>query len=164
MTTTERRPVSRRRLFQLLSYNPLTGVFRWKVSPNTSIRVGAEAGRVNDDGYVRIGIDGKQYAAHRLAWFFMKGRWPLHQIDHDNRDKRDNRFANLKPATNLENHHNKGPSRLCTSGTRGVTWNKKRQKWEAAITTAGSKTHLGYHVEKADAVSARQNAEQELWA
>ncbi|MFW4291481.1 HNH endonuclease [Salmonella enterica subsp. enterica serovar Paratyphi C] len=46
-------------------------------------------------GYIRIYINKKWYLAHRLAWLYVTGKWPINVIDHINRNKADNRFINL---------------------------------------------------------------------
>lgn len=76
------------RLKQLLSYNPKTGVFVWKV-PRGRQKADAIAGgtcRGRWHNYRQIRIDGKLYMAHRLAWFWFYGQWPNGMIDHVNRE------------------------------------------------------------------------------
>jgi len=54
-------------LKHILSYDPETGVFCW-LQPRPRIKVGGIAGSLKKKtGYVSIEIDGKEYAAHRLA-------------------------------------------------------------------------------------------------
>lgn len=90
------------RLREVLSYHPWTGEFRWKlcIGPRTS--VGSVAGYVTDQGFVKISIDGRRYFAHRLAWLYMKRQWPTGSINHKNRKPADNRWPNLREATNSE--------------------------------------------------------------
>ena len=59
------------------------------------------AGSVHSTGYVRIGIDGRKYTSHRLAWLYVHGVWPSDQIDHINRNRSDNRIANLRERRHL---------------------------------------------------------------
>lgn len=63
-----------------LDYDPATGVFTWKHGEGKrwrGIRVGAEAGSARDKrGYRYIRLDGEEYPAQRLAWFYMTGEWP----------------------------------------------------------------------------------------
>lgn len=84
----------------LLTYNPETGVFLW----NTSKK---KAGSENHRGYIQIGIDGKLYYAHRLAFLYMTGAMPFGIVDHRNRKKADNHWANLRDTTQAENNANK---------------------------------------------------------
>jgi hypothetical protein len=52
-------------LREILTYNPKTGIFRWKADRSARIRAGAVAGTITKTGYRRINIDGTQYPAHR---------------------------------------------------------------------------------------------------
>ena len=86
------------RLLSILSYDKESGKFRrYKGKPVAS---GANT------EYVRIKVDGYDYYAHRLAWFYVYGEWPT-MIDHINRDKHDNRIVNLREATYSENSLNR---------------------------------------------------------
>jgi hypothetical protein len=64
------------------------------------------------------------------------------QVDHRNRNKLDNRRANLRTATNAENRQNQG-SQAGSSRYRGVTWDKSREEWMAQAQLAGKHFHLG---------------------
>lgn len=95
------------RLKHFLSYELETGVFT-RVAPCRGVRVGDPAGRKTSHGYWRITIDKKTYAAHRLAWFYVHGVWPVGDVDHMNGNRQDNRIANLREATrslNMQNLH-----------------------------------------------------------
>jgi hypothetical protein len=88
--------ITRARLLELLDYNPATGIFRWKASTNQRIKPGSIAGCCRHEKYWWIRLDGRSYSAGRLAWLYVYGNWPLHQIDHINRVKTDNRIGNLR--------------------------------------------------------------------
>lgn len=62
------------------------------------------------------------------------------QVDHKNRDKTDNRASNLRAVTPRVNAHNKYTG---TSGLRGVSYNKARDKWVASIHILGKTRYLG---------------------
>jgi hypothetical protein len=75
--------ITQERLKDLLHYDPETGFFS---RPN-----GTPTSRVPTvNGYVMIMIKGKRYYAHRLAFLYMIGRWPLYEVDHINRIRHDN--------------------------------------------------------------------------
>jgi len=96
-------------LKSILHYDPNTGIWRWLQAPKFG-RVEARdiAGSpYKNKQYWCIKIKQKKYAAHRLAWFYMTGEWPEDQIDHINRDGLDNRWNNLRPASNRENQQNR---------------------------------------------------------
>jgi hypothetical protein len=65
------------------------------------------------------------------------------RVDHRDRDPLNNRRENLRPATLAQNNQNKGLSRANKSGYRGVSWNKKREKWEAQAKLNYRSYHLG---------------------
>jgi hypothetical protein len=90
------------RLREVLSYNPWTGEFRWKVQLGRRVSIGDVAGQITEQGCIRITIEGRHYYAHRLAWLYMKGEWPKRLINHRNRKPSDNRWPNLREATNSE--------------------------------------------------------------
>lgn len=134
------------RLTELLSYNPETGQFVWRVSRRPSHKAGDLAGSVSGAGYLLIGVEGFQYRAHRLAFFYMTGRWPQELIDHVNHDRKDNRFLNLREATRVQNNHNTIVKRGDAKHTsfRGVEWHKRDQKWFSRITVNKKRIMLGY--------------------
>src|SRR6266852_3300978 len=70
-------------LLRILDNDPLTGKFRWKLG-RKGVAAGTSAGTIDKDGYLVIMIDGKNYFAHRLAWFMNTGAWPVNDLDHKN--------------------------------------------------------------------------------
>ena len=136
--------VTHERLRELLDYDPETGVFTWKAN-RIRVRPGERAGRVLPDGYIAIGVDGRRYQAHRLAWLYMTGKWPEGMIDHINLDRQDNRWENLRLATNIQNQANTALRSNNTSGFKGVSWHRLEKKWTANIRRAGKKVWLGYY-------------------
>lgn len=151
--------VTAARLRQLLDYDPATGRFVWRETKGRR-RKGAEAGALHHSGYLQIGIDGKLYMAHRLAWLYVKGRWPPREVDHRNRVRTANWFGNLRLATRKQNSENTTLRYDNTSGHKGVYWLERVGKWYAQIRHNNVQIHLGYFSEIADAVAARRAAEQ----
>ena len=145
-------------LHSLFHYDPLTGVFTNKVDRNPRAPKGAIAGYINTIGYTVIQVNGRKLHAHRLAWLYMTGEWPTDEIDHINRIRSDNRFANLRPATHLQNCHNTTDRVNNTSGHRGVTWNKARNKWQAQIAFMGKHLYLGLFDSVDEAAAVRKEA------
>jgi hypothetical protein len=130
------------RLRKVLNYDPETGVFTRRVRTSTRVNVGDVAGWITDEGYRAIRVDCGTYKAHRLAWLFMTGEWPKNQIDHINRIKNDNRWANLRDVTNAANVQNvHGARSNSKSGFLGVT--KHANKFRAAIGHKGKQEYLG---------------------
>ncbi|WP_430318310.1 HNH endonuclease [Pseudomonas nitroreducens] len=110
-----------RSIGELLSYDGLTGEFRWKVKPARRISAGAVAGCLDGKGYWQIRVFGKRHFAHRLAWELFYGVKPTGEIDHKNGVKTDNRIENLRIAMPAQNMANHGISRANTSGFKGVS-------------------------------------------
>jgi HNH endonuclease len=121
--------ITAERLRELLHYDPNTGEFRWRMAKKGTY-AGAVAGRYNTDGdgYRQIGINRRLYKKHRLAWFYMTGAWPRHEIDHINGDRGDNRFCNLREATASENRRNMRKRVNNTSGYKGVSLDAERER------------------------------------
>lgn len=76
------------------------------------------------------------------------------QADHINRNKLDNRRANLRVLTDAENKQNRPSCRGATSRFRGVYWNARQQKWHARIGLRGRKHHLGFFTDEVEAAQA----------
>ena len=90
--------LTQQRLKQVLGYDPKTGIFRWKVR-RPKRKPGDQAGCLNKEGYVKISVDGASYTAHRLAFFWMTGKWPTPMTDHFNGIRNNNRWENLREVT-----------------------------------------------------------------
>ena len=88
------------------NYDPETGLFTHKLRPSPRVKIGQVAGSVNRNGYIQIRYQYYSYLAHRLAWKMHYGLDPKDLIDHKNRNRTDNRIANLRVATPLENRLN----------------------------------------------------------
>lgn len=149
------------RLFEMkeaLSYDPDTGVFRWKCGQ----RAGHQAGNINTHGYRKIMVRGRSFSAGRLAWWFMFGREP-NVIDHINGKRDDNRWENLREVTPTENNRNRSLARTNKSGYKGVFWMKDRQKWRAFIKPRDKIINLGEFDKKGEAVAARREGEEKYF-
>ena len=151
------------RVYELLTYDPESGDFRWLVDRGKSKagKAGAIAGSNVGNGYRRIMIDGKSYLSHRLAWLYVHGAWPAKEIDHVNGSHSDNRIVNLREATSAENHQNLALSPRNTSGHTGVHWRKKERKWRAMIQIGRVQKSLGLYDSIEDAIAARVKGKAE---
>lgn len=129
-------------LILLLDYNPATGVFTWKNKISTKVVVGEPAGFF-DNGYWRVSLYGVQYMMHRLAWFYVTGKWPEEELDHINMDRSDNRFCNLREATKSENMQNRPKQKNNTTGFKGVSRHHDGKRFTAQIHRNRKKMHLG---------------------
>jgi hypothetical protein len=116
---------------QRLFYSPDTGHFTWKSS-------GKRAGTTNQKGYRYIQIDGKLYRENRLAFLVMTGAIP-ELVDHKNGNTEDNRWDNLREASLSQNQYNSRVPKNNTSGVKGVSWRKDRNKYQVRVSVAKGK-------------------------
>jgi len=130
------------RLHELLHYDPETGTWVWLVARTAKAKIGTVAGRLHHTGYRHIGIDGRRYAAHRLAWLYMTGKWPAAQIDHVNLIRDDNRWCNLREATRSENFFNRRVQCDSVSGIKGLR-QLPSGNWGVRATIDGRHQYLG---------------------
>lgn len=136
-----RKTPTQERLKSLFNYDPETGIFtracdrkRWKA--------GQVAGTIAS-GYISINVDYVLYRAHRLAWVYMTGSEPVADIDHINGDRLDNRWCNLREATQKENLLNKRVQSNNKLGIKGVYQPPGNPKYVARIARDGVQKHLG---------------------
>jgi len=146
------------KLKECLKYDATSGNFTWIKRTSHAIRIGAIAGCVNKRGYLVIRVHGKLYYAHRLAYYFIYGQIKK-QIDHINRNRKDNRIANLRDISNLENSLNTGLRKTNRTGKTGVSFCNVYKKYVAYITVNDKRKTLGYRERLEDAVRLRINAE-----
>jgi hypothetical protein len=99
------------------------------------------AGCKTSGGYIAVQMAGKNLMAHRVAFYLMNVVMPSHQLDHINGDRTDNRWCNLRTATNAENKQNLSKKGTGTSGYLGVS--KFKNKWVSRIVSNGERIHLG---------------------
>lgn len=153
--------LTQERLKTLVSYDPETGVFSNLVArPN--LPFGAHVGWASGNGYRSASIDGVTYRLNRLAWLYMTGEWPPegYMVDHANRDRTDDRWANLRLANPSQNSANAQLSKRNSSGHKGIYWYARHGKWNAQIRVNRRLLSLGYFNTIDAAVSARKAAEQ----
>lgn len=146
------------RLKEALRYDLHSGQWTWLRTLSARSTAGSPAGGVKPSGYELIGIDGVRYRSHRLAWFYMTGAWPSEHIDHIDGNRSNNRWFNLRQATNLQNSWNRGANKNNRSGFKGVFWNKQAGRWQARINYGGKQHHLGSFDDAEQAHAAYQHA------
>jgi len=154
-----------------LDYCPESGVLTWKSRPSTHFKkeyackawntkfATKVAGYKAEDGYIEIAILKRTYKAHRIAWAIYHGDFADMFIDHINGNKSDNSINNLRVVNKRENGVNSRIHGNNKSGTSGVCWCKRTNRWEAYIRDGIKKVHLGRFASIDDAVSARKLAE-----
>ncbi len=141
-----------------LSYDELTGVFKWR-NPNANrMSVGDVAGG-EQHGYIKIKLHSKLYSAHRLAWLYIYGEMPDDEIDHIDGNKSNNAIKNLRDVSHRENMMNMKKARNNKSGLTGVYLRKDNGKLGASIRVDTKIKHLGLFDTLFEAACARKSAE-----
>jgi hypothetical protein len=146
-------------LHECFHYDQVTGKLFWKERPpehfesarlfkifNTQFS-GKPAGSMRCTKgklYHSVTISPLKLETHRVVWKMITGRDPVAFIDHINGDSVDNRFSNLREATNAENMRNTKRLRSNTSGFKGVS-KFRNGKWVAKIKINGKSFNLGYY-------------------
>ncbi|RLA83961.1 MAG: HNH endonuclease [Epsilonproteobacteria bacterium] len=151
--------MTRKKLMSILKYDKTTGAFYWKINTkNGKRKIGDTAGTITN-GYIQIKYEKKNYLAHRLAWLYETGSFPLEAIDHINHSRYDNRWINLREVSYLKNGQNHSKHKDNSSGCTGVSWHKNNKKWQSFIIIKGEFISLGSYDKFSCAVDARKNAE-----
>ncbi len=109
---------------------------------------------LSENGYAVTDVGGRKDKRRVYLHRLLMGE-PEGQVDHVNRDRLDNRRANLRVATHAENCRNASKTESETSSRfKGVRWHKGGRKWSAQIKVAGLAIHLGLHESEIDAAKA----------
>ena len=118
----------------ILAYNPNTGIFH---------RGGKIAGFISRrDGYVRIKIHQISYLAHRLAWLYQTGSWPVHEVDHRFGNRADNRWKNLRESTDAQTAANAAKWKKSLHPLKGIA-KQRNGRWMARIRVNKILRYLG---------------------
>lgn len=138
--------LTQERLRELMTYDPETGIFTYNVRRGKNGKLSRKGGKVagvfdGSVGYIRITIDSERFWSHRLAWFWMTGGWPKAKIDHEDTNGQNNKWSNLRDATQAQNGMNRGVSRINKVGLKGVVF--YAGKYCAYIGLNGETHYLG---------------------
>lgn len=131
-------------LRQSFSYDAETGLFT-SINPLARRYFGKVAGTKRKDGYIRLGVvvGGKRmlFLAHRVAWAFHHGVWPIGLIDHKDWNRSNNKIKNLRVVDKSTNNYYSPWEGKSQTGYRGVRIDKRRNppRYQAVF----GATHLG---------------------
>ncbi|AUR94277.1 AP2/ERF domain protein [Vibrio phage 1.193.O._10N.286.52.C6] len=159
-------------------YNSYTGKLYWKVLKDEDSNYtpsktkmfntrwgGTEAGHLFEETcgseVIQVRLDGKSYYMHRLIFKWVTGVEP-ELVDHEDGDRLNNRWRNLRNVSNAVNAKNCKLHVKNKSGHTGVSWNKGAGKWEAYIWKDSKKYNLGLHDNLQDAITIRLKKEEEF--
>ena len=147
------------RLKELLHYDPVTGIFT-RAAPSKGAKIGDIAGSRYKDGYIRMWVNGARFRANRLAFLYMEGYFPEHQVDHIDRNPSNNIWSNLRHVGNSCNMLNRDVLSSNKTGVSGVSWYNRDLVFNVKVIYEGIQRHLGSYHDFVDAVAARLAAEQ----
>lgn len=147
--------ISHNDLKEVLDYDQDTGIFTWKKNFHKP-KIGTRAGCKKRDGYRVIHLWGDFLYEAPLAWFFVTGEYPILMVDHKNRIRDDNRWENLRLATESLNQANVEKRTFNKSGYKGVSYQPDMltRHWHATIKFNGKTYSLGRFESKEDAALA----------
>lgn len=149
------------RLRELFNYDPITGILSRRIKVNNVAKIGDVPTYTDKDGYLSIGVDYVSHRVHRLIYKWVHGDFNKDlQIDHIDRNVKNNRIENLRLVTPRENSLNRKKFRTNTSGCTGI--DKKNGKWRVRINDSGVRKEIGYFDNLDEAIKARRNYENEL--
>lgn len=150
------------RLRQVVSYDPDTGIFTLLQATNQrhAGRVGLPAGHAGPGGRWVVAIDGVAHYATHLAWFWMRGEWPVAptRLVYRGASGPSVRFADIAAVSQAELSATNKINSLNQSGIKGVSWSKTAGKWVAMITRNGRQHYLGKFSTKEEAAEAYRHA------
>lgn len=145
------------RIFFELNPRSPSGI-SWTNCTQRRIAPGSPAGRINQEGYYNVQLQGKTYLAHRIVWALSRNSdpGPL-QVDHIDGNRNNNDPANLRLVTNRANNQNK------TNHSRhGIGVKTMGSKFQARIRVKGKLIHLGTFSTVEEASLAYQQAAHAL--
>lgn len=149
--------LTQKQLKSVLSYDANTGEFAW-VIPRRAYRSKKLKTTPHANGrarYKQFMVMGKVYLAHRLAWLYVYGEFPVGTIDHIDGDAQNNRISNLREVTPAINMRNQKMYKTNQSEITGVFWSASEERWIAKI----SNRYIGRSLDKFEACCLRKSAE-----
>lgn len=85
-----------------------------------------------------------------------------HEVDHKDRDKRNNQRCNLRVVTSSTNQHNRSMPSTNTSGVKGVCWIPRIQRWRAHMKFQGKNVLCQNFKYRKEAIEALESKRREL--
>lgn len=117
------------------------GQLFWKNPRAPRIKPGALAGNLNTR-YFSVFVCGKTVYLHKIIYEMHHGDYEG-EVDHEDTDSLNNKIANLRPATRLENVRNVGVRKDNKLGSKGVHLNKAGKYIAQINLEKGKRKYLG---------------------
>lgn len=131
-------------------------ILYWSISTGTA-KAHTPAGGNGGKGYLVFSYKNRHYKNHRILFFFYHGYCPA-QIDHKDRDPKNNKKSNLRSCNSAENQWNAGKRSTNKSGYKGVYYEKIHKKYAAKIHINKKTIRLGMFTDPIHAAIAYNTA------
>ncbi|ADJ55390.1 putative homing endonuclease RB16 4 [Escherichia phage RB16] len=132
-------------LLQCIRVEPETGKCFWLEKRSNKIPAGSEAGSFHkSSGYTRIKFENAMYIRSRVIFYYVNGYLPV-MVDHVHGVECGDMISNLRESNQVTNQQNRTRNKNNTVGFKGVSFNKKSQKYSAKITLHGVTKWLGFY-------------------
>lgn len=153
--------ISFERIREMLHYCPETGALTWRISRGNQVYAGGTAGTTNAYGYRVVVLDGKFFMVHRLAFMFMLGRMPLPglDVDHIDRDRGNNAWANLREVSRAKNLRN-----MAAPEHKPPNVNRRGNRWQVTFSVENKTKYFGMYPTVEEAVEVAERIRAELAA
>ncbi len=153
--------LTQERLKEIVHYSKKSGVFTRLISAKggTKSNVGDNIGTKTNSGYLYARVEGRAYALHVLAFLYVDGYFPEHIVEHKDGIRHNNKWDNIRHATQVCNMQNSTMYINNKSGFKGVY--KHGNKYQAVIIINKERIFLGTHEDKLKAAVARLEYEIE---
>lgn len=162
-------------LRKLLRYEPETGKLFWLPRDreffnsdgswkawNTRFANKEAFSQAHNQGYLMGGIFKQSHLAHRIIWALQTGEWPVYEVDHSDRNRKNNIWENLRAASATENTSNRCSRKNSTSKYLGVNWSDAAQKWLVRIRKNRFQKYIGIFNCEIEAAKAYDAAAKEI--
>lgn len=151
-----------------IKYDPETGDFTRIKTVSHNAVAGQKAGFKMSIGYWGLNIKKRLYYCHRLAFFYMEGRWP-EEIDHIDGNPLNNKWSNLREVNSSQNKANKRQRKdakhsqykgVCQTSCHNGVWSGK---WSARVGKDKKSYYLGCFDSEIEAAKAYDEKAKELF-
>jgi hypothetical protein len=107
---------------------------------------------LHPQGYAQARIGGKLVLMHRFV--MDAGPFIGLDVEHEDRDKLNNRRGNLRMATRSQNNQNRSAEGRGSSSHRGVSFCRQTRRWRATHRLDGRYVHIGRFDTEQEAAAA----------
>lgn len=145
-------------LRERLDYNPETGELTWRDKEADFGGFSGKPAGSRYSGYLVLQFSNPKVTVlgHRAIWAIVTGAWPTDRVDHRDRNGLNNRWSNLREATQGQNMLNRAAKGAVPF--KGVCFRKARGFYVARITAEGRLIYLGSFKDPVAAARAYDSA------